>query len=1333
MKKITILIVLMLTFCLIEITVGQNVLSTVNKIKSTNGVTSSTLTVTAPNGGENWLAGTSRNITWTSSGTITNVQIEYSTNAGVNYTVVTSNAPNTGSYTWTVPNTPTASARVRISDASNFSTVDNSNTLFTITAAALPTVTVTAPNGGEQWTIGTVRNITWISTGTLANVKIEYSINSGGAYSVVTANAPNTGSYAWTVPNSATASARIRISNPLNATGTQDVSNSLFTIVAAAVPTITVTSPNGGEQLNAGFTKNVTWTSIGSIANVKIEYSVNSGVVYSLVTSSTPNTGSYLWSIPNTPTASARIKISDVANETATKDISNANFTILAPATPTITLTTPNGGENWSIGSTKLITWTNTGSISNVTLEYSINSGVNYIPITSSTLNTGSYLWTVPNAPSASSRVRVSDASNSTVNDIGNANFTIYNATIPTLTITSPNGGESWVVGTSRTISWLTTGTLANVKIEYSINSGATYSVITASIPNTGSFVWTVPNALTSSARIRVSDATGLTTASDISDANFSLVPATLPAITVTSPNGGESWVIGSSSNIMWTSTGSIANVRIEYSINGGLTYSLITTSTSNTGSYLWTVPNAANTSARIKVSDASKSATFDVSNANFSIVNGAIPTITITSPNGGEEWTLGSIRTITWATTNVPAFNTVIIEYSASGASGPYIPISTFAQNTGSYQWVIPTTLTSVARIRVTTVVNEVTASDISNANFSITPALSLTLTSPNGFENWTVNSTRMITWTSTGSISNVKIEYSTNENLNFIVVSQSTPNTGSYSWVVPAPVTATATIRISDASNSSIKDLSNAYFKVVPETPAITVTSPNGGDVWVVGSSKNITWASTGAVSNVRIEYSTDGGVNFSVITTSTANTGSYPWTVLNTPTAFAKVRISDIVNPAATSDMSDANFTIAASPASVIAVLSPNGGENFVIGTNRTITWTSSVSFMLARLEYSVNGGATYSFITVSTANTGSYIWTVPNAATSAALIRISDASNSASVDVSDANFTIVSGSQPTITVTSPNGGEDWSIGTIKTITWTTTNIPAFGVVTIEYSTNGESGPYTSITTFATNTGSYRWVVPAPISSSARIRLTSVYKQITATDVSNTNFTISPALSLTVISPNGGENWTINSNKTIKWSSTGNIANVKVEYSTNSGASFTTIAARAPNTGTYSWVVPSPANIYAAIRISDVANPTTVRDLSDATFIISKGVTPPIGLAPVGGTVQNPDVFTPSNDNAIVPKEFAVSQNYPNPFNPSTVISYSLPVKGMVTLRVYNLLGKEVASLVDGIQDAGFKSVTFDASTLSSGIYFYTLNVMGEGQGILFTQMKKMMLVK
>jgi hypothetical protein len=91
------------------------------------------------------------------------------------------------------------------------------------------------------------------------------------------------------------------------------------------------------------------------------------------------------------------------------------------------------------------------------------------------------------------------------------------------------------------------------------------------------------------------------------------------------------------------------------------------------------------------------------------------------------------------------------------------------------------------------------------------------------------------------------------------------------------------------------------------------------------------------------------------------------------------------------------------------------------------------------------------------------------------------------------------------------------------------------------------------------------------------------------------------------------------------------------------------------------------------------------------------------------------------------AAVPLEFSLSQNYPNPFNPSTMIKYSVPKDGYVSLTVYNALGQQAANLVNGIVKAGSHEVTFTAKNLSSGVYYYRIQA-GENVSV-----KKMMVVK
>jgi hypothetical protein len=95
--------------------------------------------------------------------------------------------------------------------------------------------------------------------------------------------------------------------------------------------------------------------------------------------------------------------------------------------------------------------------------------------------------------------------------------------------------------------------------------------------------------------------------------------------------------------------------------------------------------------------------------------------------------------------------------------------------------------------------------------------------------------------------------------------------------------------------------------------------------------------------------------------------------------------------------------------------------------------------------------------------------------------------------------------------------------------------------------------------------------------------------------------------------------------------------------------------------------------------------------------------------------------------------LPKYFELFQNYPNPFNPVTVISYQLIVSSYVKLKVYNINGKEIAELVNQRQSAGEYRSKFDGSGLSSGTYFYKIEVSDEETSGVFSETKKMILIR
>ena len=111
----------------------------------------------------------------------------------------------------------------------------------------------------------------------------------------------------------------------------------------------------------------------------------------------------------------------------------------------------------------------------------------------------------------------------------------------------------------------------------------------------------------------------------------------------------------------------------------------------------------------------------------------------------------------------------------------------------------------------------------------------------------------------------------------------------------------------------------------------------------------------------------------------------------------------------------------------------------------------------------------------------------------------------------------------------------------------------------------------------------------------------------------------------------------------------------------------------------------------------------------------------------VLPIRATFSRPDDPVANEDAAEVPARIALSQNYPNPFNPVTTVAFALPQATHVRLAIYDVLGREVAVLVDGVQPAGRHQVQVDARRWASGIYFFTLGADGQ------QQTKRMVLVK
>lgn len=194
-------------------------------------------------------------------------------------------------------------------------------------------------------------------------------------------------------------------------------------------------------------------------------------------------------------------------------------------------------------------------------------------------------------------------------------------------------------------------------------------------------------------------------------------------------------------------------------------------------------------------------------------------------------------------------------------------------------------------------------------------------------------------------------------------------------------------------------------------------------------------------------------------------------------------------------------------------------------------------------------------------------------------------------------------------PTLTLLAPNGGESWGAGTQQQILWSATNLA--GDVHLEYSTN-DFASASPIADLAADDGTYTWTVPNDPSDSVLVRVSSA---ITATisDTSDAVFTIasSPAPTLTLLAPNGGERWEVGTQQNIQWSSTNLDQDVCLEYTTDDLASANVITSVTPNDGAYTWTVPNDLSDNVLVRVSSDLGGTSysiISDTSDAAFTIA-----------------------------------------------------------------------------------------------------------------------------
>jgi M6 family metalloprotease-like protein len=658
----------------------------------------------SPNGGETWYVDDDHEITWAAADAngVDSVNVYYSVDGGENYTLISSGETNDGAYLWTVPDVETDSAVVKVVafDPSLHSAADSSDAYFTIMTApdtTAPIVEVTGPNGGETWFSGSLHDITWTASDDVGvdSVSIYYSADGGSAYALIASGEANDGVYPWTVPDTSTVAALVKVVayDPSLNEG-EDESDAVFTIIHDVdAPIVTVVDPNGGDTLQVDEVHGIRWVAYDPTYAATDDFEDGnddgwthwcyaatcnytvSGGVYEIEASPGPSASTldatdgwtdYLFEtdvridsgttraivfryagwdeyyklrmLPARMVLTRYGTLSDTTLATVTGlsfstgvwyrvsvVLTGGNIKVSVDGTPRIDVTDPDPIASGSAG-----LWVESGitclfdnvlaassyGIDSVDILYSTDGGSTF-PHTIATGETNDYLydWTVPDTPTEDAVVKIvaHDLVDNQGEDVSDAVFTIEpppDTTDPAVAVTSPNGGETWYVGDTEDVTWTATDAngVDSVSIYYSVNSGTDWILIASQEPNDGTYPWLIPDSPTTDALVKVvAYDPSLNEGEDVSDAVFTIEPppdTTDPVVTVLTPDKGDSLEVDSTYDITWTATDAngVDSVSIYCSFDGGGDWALIASQEPNDGVYPWTVPASPNDSAMVRV-----------------------------------------------------------------------------------------------------------------------------------------------------------------------------------------------------------------------------------------------------------------------------------------------------------------------------------------------------------------------------------------------------------------------------------------------------------------------------------------------------------------------------------------------------------------------------------------------------------------------------------------------------------------------------------------------------------------------------------------------------------
>jgi hypothetical protein len=740
----------------------------------------------------------------------------------------------------------------------------------------------------------------------------------------------------------------------------------------------------------------------------------------------------------------------------------------------------------------------------------------------------------------------------------------------------------------------------------------------------------------------------------------------------VTQPSAGDSYVVDqippAITAIIWTTVRgdvtTIPKIDIQYSPQGGAagTWKPLPGGTFiNNDGFLnnWTVPDDIALNVKFRIRDANYPDDVIAPMNGLCSIRGALA---VNNPILDEVWLVGETRTITWTSTGT--FTPIELTFSHNGSDWTVISATcTNVNGKNAYiftaaDWskIENTADSSNCRIKVSSTDGWQNISAQSN-KFTIKGSISIN--APAGGSVFIPTQSVGINGTKSSGIDKITLQVRKNRGTwdNIIqLTSLSGLTTWSHNWTVSDCISTNVEIRALDTSdNMTLPEADRPQALSNPFTvkgAIVAIDRPNSSDSWLVGDAKTISWTLTGSIAQVNIYYSPDNFVTTTkTIATQTATDPGSPYTHPDAASGKGTKLwpIPDDIDPSIYIRVVDANDPTVSATSSAFKIKGefqiisqPATNTVWAVGKPMEIKWeVRGGSMKNVRLTYQ-RPGIDLNPIEIkdSTPATsslksgliyyGTYTWPsiadAINSGVSKVYIYIEDKDNSDVTFTSDP-FNIRADFQ----VITPNGGNTYLVYdnprqmTTFPINWLVTGT-TLNTVNLEYSTNGDAGPWNLIDPWNVLGGGsfyYEWYVNNAIGTQIKIRVIDGEYTNCVSDTSNANFTIKGKLEITA--PDAASAWSVgDTNRTISWRVTGSVGWVRIEYlkknqdpALDTSWEIITSTFNCPSTADYNYIwsagVADVITPTARIRVKPVAGSESRAEAGiSAPFIIRSKIT-------------------------------------------------------------------------------------------------------------------------